>query len=202
MFPKLLNIGICPELDFYQKREVKILNLFSLITLSGLILGSTNIFFLGESYPALAEGIVALFTASVFVLNYRKHYQLAAYMYVFTLNGAIFFINEYYSKTTATYLFYFPAIFCVALLHNPNRSIVRTAIFFLIVFSSFVLSELFPISFLQTHNFTEDQNKILYNYNLYFTIIITIVLVYMIINLVNKQYRELSELLDKTKAIN
>lgn len=199
MLSKILNIGVQPNLDFYQKREIKILNLFSLITLIGLLLGSTNVFFLGENYPALAELVIALSTICVFVFNHQKKYMLAAYAYVFTLNGAIFFINEYYDETTATYLFYFPATFCVALLHNPNKPIFRTAIFFLIVFASFLLSELFPIAVLKSHTFTPEQNIILFHYNLYFTIIITIVLVYMIINLVNKQYHELGELITKTK---
>lgn len=200
MFSKLLNIGVHSNLDFYQKREVKILNLFSLITLSGLLLGSTNVFFLGEAYPALSEAIIALLTLSVFFLNHYKKYYAAAYAYVITLNLAIFFINEYYEESTATYLFYFPAIFCVALLHNPNKNIGRTSIFFLIVFASYMLSELFPIPFLRTHSFTAEQNKILFYYNLYFTIIITIILVYMIIKLVNRQYKELDELLTKTKS--
>lgn len=199
MFSKLLNTGINNSLDFYQKREVKILNLFALITLIGLALGATNVFFLGEAYPAFVEAFIAFSTAFIFVFNHKKKYQASAYTFILVLNGALIFINQYYDESSGAYLFYFPAVFCVALLHNPNRSILRTIVFLSITLISFLFSRLVTISFLKIHSFSLEQNQITYLYNVYFSVIVTIILVYLIIRLVNNQYYELTELFNKTK---
>lgn len=200
MFSKLLDTGIHNGLDFYQKREVKILNLFSLITISGLIIGTTNIFFIGEAYPAFVEGNVAFLMGLVFIFNHYRRYQIANYTFVITINASILFINEYYDPSTGTYLFYFPLIFCVALLHNPKKPLYRTIVSFLIILLCFLVSRLIPFQFLKTMHFTTEQNHVLFLYNVCFASLITMVLVFMIIRLVNKQYGELTELLDKTKG--
>ncbi len=72
MFSKLLNIGTRPQLDFHQKREIKILNLLALVIVFGLLIGSTNIFFLGEAYPAIAEFIIGLSAFFVIFLNWKQ----------------------------------------------------------------------------------------------------------------------------------
>jgi len=80
MFQRLLNIGIYNSLDFHQKREVKILNTLALVVILGLLLGFTNIFFLGELYPAIAELIIAMTSIAVFFLNWKKRYEEAAFV--------------------------------------------------------------------------------------------------------------------------
>jgi two-component sensor histidine kinase len=199
MFSKLLNIGIHPDLDFYQRREVKILNLFSFITICGLILGTTNIYFIGDKYPALMEGIVALLMCLVFVFNHKRMYQYANYTFVITINASILFINKYYNPHTGPYLFYFPLLFCVALLHNPRKPLYHTLITLSIVLICFVLAHFTDFYFIQSTQFTREQNHVLFTYNIGFSVIITMALVFMIIRQNNSQHGDLRELLDKTK---
>jgi two-component sensor histidine kinase len=199
MFSKLLNIGIHPDLDFYQKREVKILNLFALVTIFGLILGASNIIFIGANYPALVEAIVAAFMCLVFVFNYQGKYQSSNYTFVLAINGSILFINKYYNAHTGAYLFYFPLVFCIALLHNPKKRFYHTVVSFAIVLACFLLSQFDSMPFIHPQQFSREQNHILFTYNIFFTVIITVVLVFMIIRQLNTQYGDLTELLDKSK---
>lgn len=200
MFQRLLNIGIHHDLDFYQKREVKILNTLALVVLSGLLVGSTNIFFLHETYPALAEIIIGLTSMVVFLFNSQRKYEWAAYSFVITINCTLFFVSQYYERSTDTYLYYFPVIFCIALLHHPKKPKLRSFNFFFITLFSFLASRFLDLEFLNGNHFTEEQNHLLFLYNVYFCVIITIVLVYLFIRILDKQYSELDELLSKTKT--
>jgi len=118
---------------------------------------------------------------------------------VISINCTLFFISQYYDRSTDTYLYYFPVIFCIALLHNPNKPRSRTFFFFLIILISFLFSRLLDIAVLKGTHFTEDQNHLLFLYNVYFCVILTITLVYLFIRILEKQYSNLAELVDKTK---
>src|ERR1700741_1736287 len=196
-FSKILDIGLTEDLEFYQKREIRVLNLFALITFVGLLIGATNVFYIGQAYPALAESLVAVSALGIVLLNYYKKFAVAAYAFVLSINAAIFFICEHYDMSTGTYLFYFPLVFCVALLHNPHKSNKRSIIFFSLILVSFLSSMAFDVPFLQGENLTVEQNHILFLYDLYFCVILTIVLVYMVIQLINRQNTDLVALLKK-----
>ena len=56
---------------------------------------------------------------------------------------------------------------------------------------------LFDIPFMKGANLSSDQNHILFLYDLYFCVILTIVLVYMVIQLINRQNTDLVTLLKK-----
>jgi hypothetical protein len=115
MFKRILHIGIHPEIDFYQQREVKILNSLALVIIFGLLVGATNIFFLHELYPAVAESLIAISSMFIIVLNWKRQYELAAYVYVVVINLTLFFVSQYYEDVTGTYLYYFPVIFYITL---------------------------------------------------------------------------------------
>ena len=48
IFGNLINLGVKSEMEFYQKQEARIVNLFALITLIGLVFGVTSIFFISS----------------------------------------------------------------------------------------------------------------------------------------------------------
>ncbi len=196
MLPKVLNIGINDDLDFYQKREVKVLNTLALIILVGLGIGATNVFFLGKLYPAFSELIIACGAATVFLFNWKKFYETAAFVFVLVINAAIFYVTEYYPKEVDTYMYYFPVIFCIALLHNPNKSKFRSFIFFVIIFISFTAAEFIEWNIGKGEVFTQEQIKLLYYYNVFFCVFITMFLVYVFIQMLNKKYVELSKLIE------
>lgn len=199
MFSRLLNIGVKEDQEFYLRREIRILNLFALIILFGLMIGATNVFFLGEVYPALIEAVIALLSSSIFFLNAWQKNEWAAYMFVLTMNGAIFFVGQYYDDSVAGYLYFFPLVFCVALLHNPNRSNARTLLFFSIILINFFATRLLDVESIHSKPIPPEQNHILFLYNVFFCVIITIVLVYMVIRLINNIN---AELFDKLVKVN
>jgi hypothetical protein len=50
IFGNLINLGVKSEMEFYQKREARIVNLFALITLIGLVFGVTSVIFISSDY--------------------------------------------------------------------------------------------------------------------------------------------------------
>ena len=48
IFGNLINLGVKSEMEFYQKQEARIVNLFALITLIGLVFGVNSIFFISS----------------------------------------------------------------------------------------------------------------------------------------------------------
>jgi two-component sensor histidine kinase len=199
MFSKLLNIGISEEIDIYQKRETKALNLFSLFALAGLIIGATNIIFLGSNYAIGAVSFTALGSILVLILNHYKYYQAATYTFVIYINLSLFFLNSYYPYEAGSYLYYFPEVFCIALLHNPNKTKIRDIVFFLIIASGFFGSRFFNFSFIPKAALDGEQSRIIFAYNINFCAALTIILVYLVIGVINKQYSELTQLLEKSK---
>lgn len=199
LFRKIINLGVNDALSFYDKREVRIVNLFDFITLAGLFIGVTSLFFIKGAYPAP----IVLFSAAASFLsllcNACALYNVATYMFVVCINVTIFVITKQYSLTVANYLYYFPVVFCVALLHNPFRRNTRTFIFFFIILLSFVLSMTLDIPSMKLEGITEADNHVLLLYNSLLTVSLTIILVVLVVRLINQQNNELLQSLGKEK---
>lgn len=198
MFSKLLNIGITEQLGFYQKREVKIINLFTFVILLGLLIGATNILFLNNSYPYTAIIPEAATCIAILVLNRFKFYEAAVFLFILSLNLVVLFINKYYDESTGSYLYYIPIIFCTALLHNPDKPVYRLLAFCAIIGTCFTISRYVQLPFIEKANLTTAQNQLIFNYNINICAGLTLLLVYLVVNLVNRQYKELSDLLKKS----
>ncbi len=197
IFRKIIDLGVNGNLPFYQRREIRMINLFALIIMAGLIVGATSVFFLGGAYPALTEFCSALIAIAIIVLNAKNRYDVATFLFVVFINGLIFLINQQYDDSVQCYLYFFPVIFCIALIHNPDRSNQRTALFLLIVVCSFFSSKLLKIQVLKNTTVTAADNKVLLLYNAYLTVILTIFLVYLVVKLINRQNDELIQSLKK-----
>jgi two-component sensor histidine kinase len=199
MFSKVLNIGVSDDLEFYQKRETKILNIFSIITLIGLLIGTTNIFFLKKEYPVIMVSFEALASILILILNSKRFFNAAAFLFVISINLTLLYMNMYYHSDTGSYLYYFPLIFCIALLHNPNKSKARDLIFFSIILLSFLGARVIHPTCIPTAAVSAAQNAIIFNFNVNLVALLTAILVYLIITFINKQYKELSDLLEVSK---
>lgn len=187
---KLIELGVKPELDFYQKREIRIVNLFALVIISGLIIGATSVLFLGGAYPVASVGFTALSSFLILLCNAKKWHNLATYVFVISVNFSIFLINQNYDVSVACYLYYFPVIFCVALIHNPHKSNYRTIVFFAITLCSFFGAMFLNIESLKNTTVNEADNKVLLLYNIWLTVVLTVFLVYLVVKLINKQNNE------------
>lgn len=197
---RLISIGVKSDIDSFQKREVKLLNILALVIIAGVLIGTTNYFFHRLAYPLLAQLFIAILACFIFVFNYLQKYNLAAYFFVFVINAVMVFIGQFYDKSVATYLYFFPVISAVALLHNPLKPTYRTILMFTFTLISFVVSSTVKINFLKGPPFDEQTNNVLFLYNLYFCLILTIILFYMLVRTLNKQNLELNFLLQKEKA--
>lgn len=107
------------------------------------------------------------------------------------INIAVFYFNEFYSEYVAAYLFYFPLIFCIALLHSSERGMKQTGILMSLTFTLASISVFVDFPMLRNANITDDQSKILFTYNLAFCVFLTMVLVIAVINIFDSQNRKL-----------
>lgn len=197
IFGNLINLGVKSEMEFYQKREARIVNLFALITLLGLLIGVSSVIFISGDYVVSTVLFTTLTSLSILLLNYKLYHNAATYVFVITINVTIFILNQQYIDTVGNYLYYFPVIFCVALIHNPVKSNTRTAIFFSIVLVSFLCSRLFDIPYLKNTTITEADNAALLTYNSVLAFFVTIILVFLVVRLINRQNNEALALLHK-----
>lgn len=110
------------------------------------------------------------------------------------LSLTLYYVAQFYSSTVATFIFYFPALFIIALLINPTKKINRTIFFFSILSVSFLCSRFLNIEALKNTSINEEQNKILLEYNLYFCL--SVLLVILISRQLNNQFMETSNLLN------
>ncbi|MBK8368803.1 MAG: sensor histidine kinase [Bacteroidetes bacterium] len=197
IFGNLINLGVKSEMEFYQKREARIVNLFALITLLGLLIGVSSVIFISGDYVISTVLFTTLTSLTILFLNYKLYHNAATYLFVITINVTIFILNQQYIDSVGNYLYYFPVIFCVALIHNPVKSNARTAIFFSIVLVSFLCSRLIDIPYLKNTTITEADNAALLTYNSVLAFFVTLILVFLVVRLINRQNNEALTLLHK-----
>lgn len=199
LFRKLINLGVNDNLPFYDKREIRIVNLFALITLAGLLIGITTLFFIEGTYPTPVVLFSAVASSLSLFFNARAMHNAATYIFVISINVTIFIISQQYIIAVANYLYFFPVVFCVALVHNPFKKNIRTFIFFSIILLCFLLSLMLDIPGLKLKGVTENDNRVLLIYNAVLTISLTIILVVLVVRLINQQNNELIQSLNKEK---
>lgn len=199
MFSSILNTGISKDLQFYQVREIKILNLFSFITITGCLIGTVNIYFIGHAYPSVAVILELIASGLIFYLNHKKLYKASAYLFVVSMNLTLMHMCIIYDGETGGFLYYFPLIFCIALLHDPKRPKKRAIIFFSIIALSLLACKLIDIPQDYKAHLSAEQNKVLFNFNMNLSAMLTIVLVFLVIRLISKQYNELEDLVTTVK---
>lgn len=195
IFENLINLGVKPEMEFYQKREARIINLFSLISIFGLFLGVFTVFFINGDYATTSVIFSAISSFLTLLFNYRRLYTVATSVFVITINLTIFVLCQQYVDSVGNYLYYFPIIFCVALLHNPTIPNTRTVVFFAITIVSFIGSWAIDIPSLKNETITAEDNATLLVYNNIIAFFVTIILVYLVVKLINHQSNEAMALL-------
>lgn len=199
VFGNLINLGVKTEMEFYQKREARMVNLFALIALIGSVAGISTVFFISARYPTVIA-MFSIFTAmAVLLFNLKGYYDAATTTFIVTTNVSIFIIVQQYVTNVGNYLYYFPLIFCIALVHNPTKSNTRTILFFVITAVSFLAAWIFDIPSLKNTTVTAQDDKVLLVYNSCFTFFITVILVYLVVKLINRQNNEALGLLKKEK---
>lgn len=196
---RLLDIGIDENTDHHLLRTIKSVNLFSWLTIIGIIFGATNVVFLKGDYPLLPELCFLVVGIIVVLLNHRKKYSQAAFLIILNINCAVFFINEFYDQSTGTYMFYFPLIICITLIYSPGFSFKSIFLYYLISASFFVCTFLFDFDFIKNTNISDANNKILFTYNIIFCFCISVVLIFLLLRVINNQNSKLLNLLNNEK---
>lgn len=197
IFGNLINLGVKPELEFYEKREVRMINLFCWIALIGSLAGIMTVFLINTKYPTVIAIFSVIAAIGPLLLNLKGYYNISTYIFVFTINFSLFIIAQEYPTSVGNYLYYFPMIFCIALIHNPTKPNKRTLFLFAIAALSFLCGFIFDIDSLKNKTLTDQDNKVLTVYNSCLTFFLTLILVYLVVKLINKQSNEAVRLLKK-----
>lgn len=193
----LINLGVNSEMEFYEKREARMVNLFAWIAFVGSVAGITTVFFINAKYPTFIATFSVFTALAVLLLNYKGYHNLATYTFVTTTCVSVFIIVQQYVVNVGNYLYFFPLIFCVALIHNPTKSNLRTIILYSIIAISFLCSWLLDIDSLKNTTVSARDNEILLVYNSVLTFFITVIMVYLVVKLINRQNNESLGLLKK-----
>ena len=200
IFEKIINLGVTPNMEFYKKREVRIVNLFAIISLVGLIVGVTILALIKSEYSASLSVFTIIMSSLILVFNYKGWNEMATHCFIIPININIFILCLQYSEKAGNYQFYFLVIFCVAVLHHSKQSNWRTIFFFSITIISFLATKFVDNTAFLLPNVTDQEEHVLLFYNQTITITISIVLVYLLIIILNKQNQETLDLLAKEKC--
>lgn len=199
-FRRLSHLGITDTLGFHEQRKVRTLNIFNLIVVFFLLLGSTNAVFLKSDYPLLPELCFLVLACVSLYLNYLQKYNWAVFTFTVYINLSLFFVNEYYPFDAGAYLFYFPLTVTIVLLNNPSVKDKFTIIHFVISLVFFVISVLFDFPQITNNNIAPDVLLVLWYYDVIFSIVCTAVLTFMLNRLIYTQNSEILSHLDVEKA--
>jgi two-component sensor histidine kinase len=196
---KIVAFGLIEGQTFQDRRRIKTLNILNVVVILSLLMGATNGIILKSNYPIWVE---LLFTALCFVsLVLNKYNKTLASFIVFTfnINLSVFFVNKYYPPEAGTILFYFPLILSIALLQNPSK-IDKYSLFHIgFCLLSFFFSEFVDIPQIRNPNFTPENIKLLWKYDLVFAVLCTMVLSVLLTKLIHDQNREVMENLHEQK---
>ena len=111
LFGNLIDIGVKSEMEFYQKREARMGNLFALIALVGSVAGISTVFFISAKYPTVIAMFSIFAAIAVLLFNLKGFYTAATTTFIVTTNISIFIIVQQYVTNVGNYLYYFPLIF-------------------------------------------------------------------------------------------
>ena len=67
-----MNIGVDANMDMYQKKETRLLNLFSVIVFMSVIACLISFIFIKGDYPITIELLLVFYSLLVPYLNYKK----------------------------------------------------------------------------------------------------------------------------------
>lgn len=200
MIKRLLNIGTNDTLDMYQKKETRFLNLFSLIIFTCVICCTLNFIFLGALYPIILEATLSSIAILVVYLNYKQQHNLSLFVFVIATNFSLLYINLLYDRSVGNYLYYFPILFCTALLHNPKKPTFRTIMLFLIVVASILLTYFIDNKLITKENTNAVQNHYLLLYNILLASLLTLFVVGLIVKQLNQQHKEFTSLVEQINS--
>ncbi|MDX2173002.1 MAG: sensor histidine kinase [Bacteroidota bacterium] len=186
----ITNFGVDSLQPLIDKRRIKTLNILNLIVIAGLVLGATNSLVLKSNYPIWAELIFLGLALSSLILNKYKKQTFSFLVFTFNVNLSVFFVSKYYPSDVGNYLYYFPLIVSVVLLNNPAKFDKYTATHLVICIVSFLFNLFIEIPTLRNNNFTQDEIKLIWYYNIIFSVLCTTFLSMLLTKLIHDQNKE------------
>lgn len=197
----LTNYGISNGQSFVEKRRIKTLNILNAFVILSLLAGATNGFITKSNYPIWAElTFLALAFFSIFLNKINKQ-TLSFLIFTLNINLSVFFVSEYYPVDVGNYLYYFPFIISIVLLNNPTKFDRYTATHLIMGFTSFLLSIFIEVPSIQNTNFSPEEIKLIWYYNIVFSIFSTAVLSILLSKLIHDQNKEiLASLIEQQKS--
>jgi two-component sensor histidine kinase len=127
--------------------------------------------------------------------------RISIWLFLININISIFYVCQFYDISTGAYLFYFPLVLAVALLHIPGESVYRTMNYYLLTILFFALSLSVDIEFIHSTINTPEDNAFLLANNIGFSVAISAIEIIMILNLINGQNKDLVKHLNTEKNL-
>lgn len=162
---KLSNLGVKSNYDADSVRRIKLTNQVTLVTASAYLLAGFNNLSFGEYFSfLLLEGTSALMLMG-FIFNLQGKHSIATHFVLIVNNLIITFFNFYTHITASTFIFYFPLILAVSFLIDFKNK--KAMLFhFLLPMTLITLVMTVDHSFLENKNFTPEQNRQLFAFDL------------------------------------
>lgn len=187
----LINFGVEKHYSPHLKRKIRTTNFLNLVVMASLLIGYTTYLFTGSTRGFPDITLFLAFCLFSTLLSYLKKTQLAFLVFTFTVNLAIFIINQHYPITAGAYLYYFPLIVSVVLLNNPSfrdRYTIGHLGLCLIFFTANLLIEIPSLKF---NNLSEADLLTTWRYNLVLSSVITAILSAHLARIIARQNREI-----------
>ena len=182
-----------------DQRTLKTINLYAIITFIGFLIGFLNSSYIGGDFPWYYLLCFFIANTFVFIFNSLKKYRAACLTFMININISIFFIVEYYDERVGNYLFYFPLLICIALLRFSTENLNKTLSLYAMSICFLVVAVVVDIPGFRNHNIPEHTLDLLFRYNLIIVVIVTAILIYLLIRLINEQSQNLIKVLETQK---
>ncbi|MFI5203467.1 MAG: sensor histidine kinase [Flavobacteriales bacterium] len=198
---KLIAAGISHCKNTNELRLLKTINIFALVTLLGLSIGFINLFVKKFDYPLYAELIFFVVSVAIIFLNGFGYFRSAIWLFILNINAALFYVCEFYAVSSGSYLYYFPLVLTVALLHIPGDSVLRTMNYYIITVFLFISSLFMDFDFIPVAKNNDAANAFLLTTNIGISVAVSAMEIIMMLNLINGQNRELLKHLEVEKNL-
>jgi two-component sensor histidine kinase len=165
LWNKISNLGVVEGYDANAVRRIKLTNQFCAVIIVVYFLGGLNYLSFGEYFSFFLLETLTLVMLLGFVFNLKKQHETATHFVLILSNLTITFFNFYNSFTSSTFIYFFPLILAVSFLIDFKNK--KAMLFhFLMPMTFITLVMMVDHSFLENKNFTNEQNRQLFFFNL------------------------------------
>src|SRR5688572_6369874 len=123
MYKRIVNVGVYPDMPFYEMQRVRFSNFISLFSqsfyLSYVFLG----FLINSYFISLVTFLMLVIGVLGYWMNHRRNYNLARTMFIASFSILLFFLCNSLNVGFYFIFFYFPAFIAYALYYDLEKDL-------------------------------------------------------------------------------